>query len=157
MDCGQLKEIVIVPALTALNLYSPSAVNLLLGTAAQETQLGHYIVQQGIGFKGGISIYQIEKLAYNQIWDKQINTNIALKSRMKLLLGYDSRPPAERMASDLLLATVMCRLYYYAVPKELPAFDDVPAMATFYKKYFNTLLGKATEQEFIDNYKRYVR
>lgn len=157
MDCRQLKETVIVPTLVALGMFSPSAISLLLGTCAQESQMGHYLVQQDIGFKGGIGIYQIERSTYNSIWDRQIKNNVSLKAKIRLLLQYENIPPAERMASDLLLATVMCRLYYYAVPWGLPAVDDIPGMAAFWKKYYNTLEGGGTEQEFIANYKRYVK
>ena len=155
MDCRQLKEFVIVPALTALGMFNPNAVNLLLGTAAQESNLGHYIVQQGIGFKGGIGIYQMEALTYNNIWDRQIENNIALKAKIRLLLGYAGRPEVNRMATDLLLATVMCRLYYYAVPKPLP--QDLPSMAAFWKLHYNTVLGAGTEEEFIENYNKYIK
>lgn len=156
MDCRQLKEIIIVPTLTALAMYSPSAVNLLLGTCAQESQLGHYLVQQGIAFKGGIGIFQMQVPTYNNIWDKQIAINAPIRARIKLLLGYENRPPAERMATDLVLATIMARLLYYGISLPLPAADDIKGLAAFYKRWFNTYSGKATEQEFIENYQKYV-
>lgn len=156
MNVRQLRDVIVVPVLTALGMFSPNAVNLLLGTAAQESQLGHFIVQQGIGFNGGIGIYQMQKAAYNNIWDRQISNNIALKMRIRLLLGYDIRPVAERMASDLLLATAMARLYYHQITMSLPEHNDIPGLAAYWKKWYNTVLGKGTEQEFVDNYAKYI-
>jgi hypothetical protein len=156
MNVRQLKDVIITPALTALGLYSPSAANLLLGTAAQESAMGKFIVQQGIGFRGGIGIYQMEKLTYNDIWDRMVKDNVSIRVKMRLYLGYEGRPAPERMASDLLLSTMMARLFYYSINRPLPDAQDIPAMAAYYKKWFNTSKGAATEQQFIDNYNRYV-
>lgn len=156
MNARQLKEVVIVPALMALGLESPSAVNLLLGTCAQESAMGHYLIQQNIGFKGGIGIYQMQKLSYDDIWNRKINDNVALKARIRLMLGYEGKPPAERMATDLKLATVMARLFYAVIPDPLPAADDIRGMAAYWKKYYNTSFGRGTIDEFVTNYAKYI-
>lgn len=156
INCPQLRDVIIKPVLTALGMNSLSAVNLLLGTAAQESQMGHYIVQQKIGFKGGIGIYQMQKPAFEMVWDRLIYSNPAMLARMRLLLNYNGKPPAERMASDIALATAMTRLYYYAINTALPEADDIVELAMYWKKFYNSPIGKGTEQQFVDNYHRYV-
>lgn len=154
MDARQLKEIIISPVLTALGMNSPSAVNLLLGTAAQETKMGKYIKQ----IKGpALGIYQMEPLTYRYLWDVRIEKSVPMRAKIKLMLGYSTRPPAERMASDLMLATLMSRLHYYYVPESLPDKDDIMGLATYWKTHYNTRLGDGTIQEFIDAYYRYVK
>lgn len=154
MDCRQLKEIVIVPALTALGLNTPSAVNLLLGTAAVESQMGKYIKQ----IKGpALGIYQMEPRTYLDIWLRLIQPKVALKAKIKLLLGYEGKPPAERLSSDLMLATIMTRLHYFAVPQTLPDKDDIMGLGTYWKDHYNTHLGKGSVQEFTDAYYRHVK
>lgn len=152
----QLEEIVINPALIALGMNSPAATKLMLGTAAQESHLGSYIVQMGIGFKGGIGIYQMQQGAYNELWENVIDKNVALKAKIRLLLGYDGKPPATRLATDMMLATVMTRLYYWVIKKPLPEADDIAGQAAYWKKWYNTPHGRGTEQEYVDNYNRYV-
>ena len=71
-------------------------------------------------------------------------------------LGYTGKPQPARMATDLALATIMCRLYYSRIKEPLPRAGDLPAMAAYYKRYYNTPKGKATEQQFIDNYTELV-
>lgn len=156
MNARQLRDVVIVPSLVALGLYNQSATNLLLGTCAQESNMGHYIIQQKIGFKGGIGLFQMEKVTFDDIWSRKVNGNISMKAKLRLLLGYEGNPPAERMATDLALAVVMARLFYADVPEKLPDADDIAGMAAYWKKYFNTKLGAGTTEEFISNYKRYV-
>lgn len=157
MEARQVRDLIIYPCLTALGLNTPSAVNLMLGTMAQESQMGKYIAQKGIGLKGGIGIYQMEARTYLDIWKRQIEPSAALKAKIRLLLGYEVMPPAERMASDLMLATLMTRLYYFAVRQSLPDKDDIMGLATYWKDFYNTRLGNGTIQEFSDAYFRLVK
>lgn len=156
MNARQLKEVVIVPSLIALGLESPAAVNLMLGTCAQESAMGQYLVQQNIGFKGGIGIYQMQRLTYDDIWNRKIEDNVAIKARIRLMLGYDGKPPADRMASDLKLATVMTRLFYAAISDPLPDQDDIRGLGAYWKKFYNSAMGKGTIDEFVTNYRKYV-
>jgi hypothetical protein len=157
INCQQLRDVIISPVLTALGMSSPSAVNLILGTCAQETAMGEYLIQRGIGLNGGIGIYQMEKRTYDSICEHMIKDNIVRYAKIKLLLGYTCMPPAERMASDLYLATAMTRLYYYAIQSALPNPDDVIGLANYWKKYYNTAKGKGTIEQFVSNYKKYVK
>lgn len=154
IDCIQLRDIIIKPSLSALGLLSDSAVNLILGTAAVESEMGKYIVQNG---GPAVSIYQIEPRTYSYIWDRHIENSRSMKAKVKLLLGYDGKPQPIRMASDLILATVMARLIYANVLEKLPESNDIKGMARYYKIYFNTMSGKSTEEKFIEKYNLYIK
>lgn len=156
IDAKQLKEVVVLPALNALGLSSLSAVNLLIGTAAQETNMGTYLIQKQIGLRGGIGIYQQSAASHVAIWERMVKPDAAMRAKISLYLGYSGMPQASRLATDLALATIMARLYYYAINVALPDANDLPGLAKYYKRYWNTEMGKATEEQFIDNYKRYV-
>ena len=118
--------------------------------------MGHYLVQQNIGFKGGIGIYQMQRGTYDDIWSRKINDKVAIKARIRLMLGYEGKPPAERMATDMTLATIMTRLFYAAIPNPLLASDDIRGIGEYWKRYYNTALGKGTVDEFVTNYRKYV-
>lgn len=157
INCQQLRDVVIKPALSSLGMCTDNAVYLLLLTAAQETKLGHYLVQTNIGFNGGIGIYQMEGNTYHTIWDNMVAPFPAMRGKMKLYTGYDGKPSPSRMATDLTLATIMARLFYYRVRESLPSCKDVPAMAAYWKKYWNTELGKGTVEQAVKNYDMFVR
>ena len=134
--------------------YSLDAENLLLGTCAQESAMGEYLVQLGGGPARGI--YQMEPRT-----EADIIINF-LKNRKDLLLiinnatvGTENRL-LDDLTSNLFYATAMARVHYWRVPEPLPAHDDVEGMAYYWKKHYNTFKGKGTVIEFFDNYARYV-
>lgn len=149
IDAKQLKLFVIVPVLAQLGLYSDSAVNLLLGTCAQESQLGTYLKQ----INGpALGIYQIEPNTHDDIWDNYLKYRGDLGGK---ILAIDSRD-TNNLITNLAYATAIARIIYLRAPDNIPAANDIAGLARFYKKYYNTPLGAATEEQFIDNYKRYV-
>ena len=61
---------------------------------------------------------------------------------------------AEDIETNDLLAICMARVHYLRVSEAIPS--DVEGMARYWKKYYNTPLGKGTVEEFISNYKKLV-
>lgn len=153
----QLRQLIIRPTLEYLDLWSEAAENLLMGTAAQESQLGTYIHQLGKG--PALGIYQMEPATHHDIYLNYLKFNYKLSMQVGNLIvgipfpGYDD---PEEMIGNLYYATAMCRVHYLRVPKPLPGADDLDALAAYWKKYYNTPLGKGTAEEFISNYKKYV-
>lgn len=156
MDVTQLSEHIIKPSLMMLGEKSEALCNLLLGTAAQESHLGEWIVQPGLGFNGGIGLYQMEAATYHYTYAKHIDKSVAMKAKFRLFFGYEGKPQAARLASDALLATVMARLYYSNFPEMLPDANDIQGLANYWKKYWNTELGKGYPSQFVANYSRYI-
>lgn len=124
-------------------LVSEAAVRLLLGTAAQESAFGTYLRQKGSG--PALGVFQMEPATFFWLRDKY-------KDRYPVIA--DRVPPD--MEWDLRLAIIMARLRYRIVPAPLPEADDITALANYYKKYYNTVHGKATTEQFISNYRKYL-
>lgn len=154
IDVTQLENVIIRPSLAAIGLLSDDAVQLMLLTAANESNLGEFLLQKGIGFGGGIGIYQMQSMTYNMLWDQVISGNSALRAKIRLFLGYEGKPVAQRLVSDLNLASILTRLFYFNIKDPLPKANNIPAMAFYYKRWYNTLLGKATVEEAEANYRR---
>jgi len=124
-----------------------AAINLLLGTAAQESHFGTYLRQIGSG--PALGVFQMEPSTF--IWLRD---------------HYARRPPfnmsnlgervAEELEWDLRLATIMARLRYWIIPKPLPDANDIQALAQYWKNYYNTRFGRGTIEEFIENYRKFV-
>ncbi|MEE9302680.1 MAG: hypothetical protein V3U84_02735 [Thiotrichaceae bacterium] len=133
------------------SFYSENAVELLMLTAAQETLLGKYLWQ----VKGpALGIFQMEPNTYTDIWMN------FLTGRTKILLALNDWIPSAgsyelRMKSNLAYQIIMARIFYLRVPALLPPANDIPAMAAYYKKYWNTHLGAATVSDAIHNYMKY--
>ena len=66
IDKAQLTDYIIKPTLLQIGLFNHTAVNLLLGTCAQESRMGTYVHQLGNG--PALGIYQIEPATHNDIW-----------------------------------------------------------------------------------------
>lgn len=150
MEKKKLKEL-ITSVLKELNLYSGDAVNLLMGTAAQESHLGKYRKQLGGG--PALGIFQMEPATFNDIVNNYLRYKPELASRIERVARI-SRFKAEDIENNDLLAICMARVHYLRVREAIPF--DLEGWARYWKRYFNTPLGKGTEEEFIANYKKFV-
>lgn len=155
IDCNQLRTLVVRPTLEYLGLWSQSAEELLLGTAAQESHLGTYIKQLDAG--PAVGIYQMEPATSSDIWFNYLKYKQDLQVKIRELISNGLKTSlSDHMIGNLYYATAMARVHYLRVPEKLPSAEDLPGLAKYWKKYYNTSLGRGTEKEFIDNYKRYV-
>ena len=66
-----------------------------------------------------------------------------------------SDPQSDDLINNDKLSICMCRVRYRRVKDPIPS--DLFGWARFWKKHYNTYLGKGTEAEFIKNYHRYVK
>lgn len=149
IDAKQLKLYVIVPTLARLGLYSDAAVNLLLGTCAQESQMGTYLKQ----INGpALGIYQVEPATHKDIFDNYLKYKPDLLGIVLSLGTYNDNS----LITNLAYATAVARIKYLRAPDKLPDDNDVTGLANYWKKYYNTPLGAGQPQEFINNYRKYI-
>lgn len=140
-NCLQFRDL-ITRVLKEVALYSPAAVNLLLGTAAQESGFGTYLRQ----VKGpALSVFQIEEATF-----------LDLRERMHPILPEIRTWSFLRLEWDLRAAILAARLKYRSIPKPLPEPDNLLELAAYWKRWYNTEQGAGTIQQFIRNYKHYV-
>ena len=149
----QLESYVIEPVLHELGLYSMGAVELLLGTAAVESHMGHFIRQiQG----PALGIYQIEPATHDDIWTNYIAYRGDLLDSISKVVNPD-RLSDNMLVYNLQYATVMCRIHYLRVPEKLPEVGDIFGQASFWKKHYNTKAGKGSVKGYIEAYGRYLK
>jgi len=115
-----------------------------LGTAAQESLFGTYLVQLGVppGI-GGLGIFQMEGLTFNDLVARY-----GVKFPVIKLFSYNE------MEWNLRAAIIMARVKYYSCPGVIP--KDLKDQAAYYKRWYNTPLGTATVEEYLANYDKYV-
>lgn len=158
INTKQLKECVIIPTLYYLDLWSESATNLLLGTCAQESQMGTYLKQvNGVA----MGIYQIEPATHRDIVERYLYLpeKHALQEKVKRIISQINQygNPDSELIFNLRYATAICRIKYLMAPDPLPEADDVMGLANYYKNFYNTAQGKGTVYQFVENYKKYVQ
>lgn len=157
INSHHLRVCVVRPVLKHLDLWSPVAENLLLGTAAQESLMGTYLDQRDPDVVGpAVGIYQMERATFNDLWERLIWPTFFLRTQ-KFVPHGTLDDQFIQMQGNLYFATAMARLKYYSVKEALPSDPtDIRALARYWKVYYNTPLGKGTEVEFRNNYSLYV-
>lgn len=150
----QLRDLIINPALKDLQLYSENASELLLFTCAVETDGGTYLKQ----IKGNaLGIYQMEPKTYNDIWENYIKNKPSVMLNLVHNFNIVFMPSEDRLIYDLRFATAMTRLFYARINEPLPHANNPNLIWDYYKKYYNTFLGKAKKESAIDAYLKFTQ
>lgn len=123
----------------------------LMEIAAVETQYGDFPDRHPATL--GVGLTQFDQIGFDNVVQR---TRSRHKKRMLDMLGYelDTLQLAD-LAYDPLLALAMTRLKYLLIPEEIP--DTVEGRARYWKKYYNTELGKGTVQHYLDSVKLHLR
>ena len=153
LNVKQFKDSVIHPTLFTLDreiTWSASAMNLLLGTAIQESRLT-YLKQIGSG--PALGIYQMEPSTHDDIWENFLAYRDDLSSLIEKSFRIRN---SEALVWDMGYATAMARVHYYRVPEALPDEGDVSKLATYWKRHYNTSEGRGTPLEFMEKYLVYA-
>ncbi|MGB1309572.1 MAG: hypothetical protein ACPG47_00095 [Leucothrix sp.] len=141
-----IKEGVVRVALSKLHNWSVASQELLLGTAAVESDFGAHLEQ----INGpAIGLWGMEPATHDSLWDDFIE----YRKKYKKILEPRS---VERLYGDWVYAAQMARIKYMTIPELLPASWDIDGMANYWKKYYNTPAGKGTVEVFVKKYRKYV-
>ncbi len=151
----ELRQFVVRPTLKQLRAWSPGMEALLLGTAAQESELGFHLKQ---GRRHGMGIFQILPSTHRQIWDKYLINFPPLASKVRGLASqrdFLQHPHAE-LATNLRYATAIAWLVYRAAGVDHVESDNLPKMAKLWKKHFHHG-PSARLRDFVDSYSKLVK
>ena len=148
IDPKHLRDLVIRPTLQRLSLWSDAAEELVLGTAIQESGL-QYLQQLDGG--PALGLWQMERATHDDIWQNFLHYRTKLGLN---ILGPYSKPGHSRLAWDLSYACAMCRAHYLRFPGALPPAGDIDGQAAYWKKFYNTPLGKGTHKQYTANWHR---
>lgn len=141
IDVNQLRTLVVRPVLVYLGMHSDAAENLVLGTILTESR-GKYLQQ----IKGpAVGLAQMEPATHDDIWSNYLRSKPELREKLQRLTGdVPQFTGARGMAGNLNYSIAMCRLQYRRKRAKLPEASDPVAMAVYWKKHYNTPLGKGT-------------
>jgi len=133
-------------ALKHLDLDSEDAREMLYVTGKAES--GYKTLQQ---YGGGpaLGFFQMEPNTAIDIWDNYVMYRPKYREKL-YALGFDEGALEFCLLSNIGLQAAFCRLHYRRVPSALPAADNLEGQARYWKKYYNTYLGKGTVEHFME-------
>jgi len=140
-------------------MYSPEAENLIFGTGLIESNYD-YLKQWNNGVAR--SWWQIEPGMTGALdtivnyldYRKNLLGKCAVAAKVAPFYfrkGVEEEEVRDLLETNISYAIIMCRLKYRRVPKKLE--KTVEGMAHYWKKYYNSDLGKGDPEEFIEKYK----
>ncbi len=127
--------------------YSRDASYLIWGTGAHESM--QWTKRRQMGGGPALGYWQMEPATFYDIVDNFLEYKPAIKAKIMEISGVSDFSANDLVENDVL-AICMCRVHYFRVKEKLPTSLD--GMARYWKKYYNTIKGKGTPQEFVDNY-----
>jgi hypothetical protein len=146
---------VVLPALTTLGLDEDltAATELLLGTALQESNLVHR-VQLGGGPARGL--FQMEPNTHDDIWANFLKFRPALAEKIGPFLD-GAAPNSQLLTNNDKYAAAMARIQYHRMGRvvgkaAIPERGDIPGMADYWKKFYNTERGAGSRAQFVANW-----
>ena len=141
----QIREI-IEWSLKEMDLYSEDAVDLVYKTGNAETGYKH-LKQMGGG--PAIGFWQVEPATLIDILDNYVKYRPNLEKGLKSL-GFSRNDVETRVMSNIALQVVFCRLKYKRDKYALPLIGDLEGQAKYWKRVYNTKLGKGTIKHFME-------
>ena len=147
---------VIRPALQSIAMAAPKAIALVAGTCAAESLGGDYLIQSSFvpghdirAFTGGLGIFQMQHDDHDDIVKNYFPRDPTTAGKMVAAFGSFT---AERLVTDLLYAAAFCRIHYLRNDEPLPDYNNVSALASYWKRYYNSSHGAGDDAHFINNY-----
>ena len=145
MLASQTLALVIRPALKKLRLWSPSAEELVFGTAIVESGLT-YLKQHGDG--PALGLWQVEPATHDDLYTNFLNFRPKLGSKL-IELRAAGLSLDENLATNLMYGAAVCRLCYYRKPDALPEAGDIEGQGHFWKEHYNTIFGAGTVSKYV--------
>lgn len=151
LNLSQLREDIIQPSLQMLRIYSVNAEELLVGICAHESKGGTYVKQLS---GPALGLYQMEPFTHDSIWNQFINANTGLSRSLLTFLRANNKPAPNEMVYNLFYATMMARIFFMRFKETIP--DSIEGQAAYWKKYYNTVKGKGTVEDYLKDYETFT-
>lgn len=153
LNIQQVRELIIIPSLRAIGLWSLPAEQLLLGTALMESNLS-YLAQ--VPTPVAMSIFMVENPTYLDL-RSYLFGNKALMQKILDFLSMDELPSNHAyLAGNLYAAAIFARIKYYQIKEPLPSAGDAAAMAKYWSAYYQTSNNMLQQQKFAILFNKYV-
>ena len=137
--------------LQTMDMYSKDAFCMVMRTGMAETGFRH-LTQMGDG--PALGFFQVEPKTIMDTMDNYVNYRPKIEECL-CELGYADSEVAYRVTSNIALQVAFCRLKYRRDKKAIPPASDLEGQAKYWKRVYNTRLGKGTIEHFLEANKDY--
>jgi len=132
-----------------MKMWSTQAEELVYMTGMAES--GYRAIRGHTKGNPALSFWQIEPDTAEDILNNFVAFRPIIRGRLEGLgLIWDERYDSSYLEYNMALAISLCRLKYWRDKEQLPMNGDIEGMAKYWKRVYNTELGKGTIQHFID-------
>ena len=160
----QLRDYVVRPVLVDMAMWSLAAERLVLGTIAAESNMGEFLKQKGGG--PAVGICQMEPATAADLLKRYLVGRRYIDRRFQAAFQLVNSEPlnwalvplghiSEKIMTDLRFAVGLCRLRFWVVPEALPEAHDLEGLASYWKRHYNTVLGKGRAEDFETKFTRF--
>jgi hypothetical protein len=95
----------------------------------------------------------MELATARDIYDNYLRYKPDLKAKVESLRN-PNQELTESLTTNLMYACAMCRIHYLRKPDAIPITTE--GQAAYWKKHYNTKLGKGTPEEYMKNWDKYA-
>lgn len=139
-------------------LYSRNAEELIILTFAAETLGGEYIYQTKGPARG---MGQMEPVTEEDLLVNYVRYKPELRDALKQFINFNvdgtySYRINDPLTYSLEYQVLMTRIFYLRKPGAIPHYTDKLGLASYWKKHYNTHLGKGNIYEAQNKYNNYV-
>lgn len=159
LDVTQYRHGIVVPALKAISAHSPTAENLVLGTALHESHLTYMLQLNG----PAMGLCQMEPATHDDIFTNFLAYRPTLRKAVLSLIGGRTQHATD-LVGNLWYSAAMCRIQYLRATEvvtvdgrartrsaQLPANEPL-ALAQYWKTHYNTIKGKGTVEQALPHF-----
>ena len=138
-------------ALQTMGMYSKDALHMIMRTGMAETGFRH-LKQMGDG--PALGFFQVEPKTIMDTMENYVKYRPKIEDSL-IELGFADNEVAYRVMSNIALQVAFCRLKYRRDKKAIPPASDLEGQAKYWKRVYNTRLGKGTIEHFLEANKDY--
>ena len=143
---NEIKEIVEY-ALYRIDAYSDDALALVVRTGMAESG---YRALKGYGEGNpAIGFFQIEPATMNDMIDNYISYRSHYEKNLISLGMNFKKDTIMSVMSNIGVQAALCRIHYRRDKHSIPSWDDLEGQAKYWKRVYNTNLGRGTTEHFI--------
>ena len=151
MNVDQFRIYIVRDALKAAGWWSQAIENLIVATGIVESGLDK-LVQDGCAVAKGV--FQIEGRTYTDVIDYIKRDSEKVKAILSACNMQELPDDAESVIWNLRYAVLITRMFYYRIPEILPKSDEFKELYNYYKRYYNSAAGAATEDRDLPIFKQ---
>jgi hypothetical protein len=143
----QIKEIAEY-ALYKIDSYSDDSLAMVVRTGMAESG---YRALKGYGEGNpAIGFWQIEPATMNDMIDNYIAYRSHYKKNLISLGMNFEQDTIMSVMSNMAVQAALCRLHYRRDKNPIPSWDDLEAQASYWKRVYNSHLGRGTVEHFME-------